>query len=143
MKSVLSFLLVLVLAASCSPARRLNRLLALHPGLKTPDTLFIRDTIPIREIETDTILHLDSIHDTVIIQRDRLEIKVHRHTDSLFIGGQCKADTIYLDRKIPVEKIKMVASDKMDHLISKIPWLVSGLIVLAGLVVFLVRKFHG
>ena len=143
MKPILSILLVILLATSCSPARRLSRLLALHPGLKTPDTLFIRDTIPIREIKTDTILHLDSIHDTVIIHRERLEIKVHRHSDSLFIRGKCKGDTIYLDRKILVEKIKMIASDKMDHLISKIPWLVSGLIVLTVLVIFLIRKFHG
>jgi len=36
--------------------------------------------------------------------------------------------TNYIERKIPVEKIKVLQTDKIDNLISKIPWLVLGLI---------------
>jgi len=140
MKPILSILMIILLATACSPARRLNRLLALHPELKTPETLLIRDTIPIPEIKADTILHFDSIHDTVIIRKDRLEIKVHRRTDSIFIQGKCKGDTIYIDRKIPVEKIKILHADKTDNLIAKIPWLITGLIVIFLFIVFLILR---
>lgn len=39
-----------------------------------PDTIVINDTIAIPQIEADTVFYLDSIHDTVILQKDLLEI---------------------------------------------------------------------
>jgi hypothetical protein len=53
MKSITILFLFFLLLSSCSPQRRLSRLLALHPELKTPDTLVIRDTIPIFLHETN------------------------------------------------------------------------------------------
>jgi len=65
-----------------------------------------------------------TIRDTVIIQKDRLQIKLSKIHDTLFFTGKCKGDTIYITRKIPVEKIKIVKPDLLNNLISKIPWLV-------------------
>jgi len=140
MKTLLTILMFLIIASSCSPSHRLNRLLALHPELKIPDTLFILDTIPILQAEADTILNIDSIHDTIILQKDRLEVAIHRLHDTLFIRGKCKADTIYINRRFPVEKIKIVRPDKLDNLISAIPWLVSGFIGLLAFGFFLLRN---
>jgi len=140
MKTILSILILILLSAACSPTHRLHRLLALHPELKIPDTLFIKDTIPIPQAEADTILNIDSIHDTIYIHKDRLEMAIHRLHDTLFIRGKCKADTIYINRRFPVEKIKIIRPDKLDNLISAIPWLVSGFIALLALGFFFLRN---
>jgi len=128
MKSFLALFILLLLGTSCSPTRRLERLIALHPEFKTPDTLVFHDSFGIPEIRIDTILHFDLIHDSVHIRKDRLEFTIHRRSDSLIVQGKCKEDTIYIERKIPVEKIKVLQTDKIDNLISKIPWIVLGLI---------------
>ncbi len=136
MKPTLSLLLLLLLA-SCSPQHRLNRLLALHPELKTPDTLFIKDSVIIPQIQVDTILDFKTIRDTVIIQKDRFQVKLSRIHDTLFLTGKCKGDTVYINRKIPVEKIKIVKPDHFDNFISKLPWIVIGLICLILFFVFI------
>ena len=137
MKPPLSFLLLILLLSSCSPQYRLNRLIALHPELKTPDTLFIKDSVIIPQIQVDTMLDLKTIRDTIIIQKDRLQIKLSRIHDTLFLSGKCKGDTIYITRRIPVEKIKIVKPDYLDNFISRLPWIVIGLICLILLFVFI------
>jgi len=129
-------LLLLLLLSSCSPQHRLTRLIALHPELKVPDTIVIRDSLIVPQVRVDTMLDIKTILDTVIIQKDRLQIKLSRIHDTLFVSGKCKGDTVYITRKIPVEKIKIVKADKIDNLISKLPWIVIGLICLILLFVF-------
>ena len=138
MKPTLSLLLILLLT-SCSPQYRLNRLIALHPELKTPDTIFIRDSLIVPQVQVDTMFDLKTIRDTVIIQKDRLQIKLSKIHDTLFLTGKCKGDTVYINRKIPVEKIKIVKPDYLDNFISKLPWIVIGLICLVLLLVFIQR----
>ena len=133
----LMLLLILCFITGCSPSYRLNRLLALHPELKTPDTLFIRDSLILPQVQVDTMFDFKTIRDTVVIEKDRLQIKLSRIHDTLFLTGQCKGDTVYITRKIPVEKIKIVKADKIDNLISKLPWIVIGLICLLLLFVFI------
>ena len=130
------FLLLILLLSSCSPQYRLNRLLALHPELKIPDTLFIRDSVIVPQVQVDTILDFKTIRDTVVIQKDRLQIKLSKIHDTLFLTGKCKGDTVYITRKIPVEKIRIVKPDYLDNFISKLPWIVIGLICLVLLFVF-------
>jgi len=142
MKTILPILMLLIVASSCSPTHRLNRLLALHPELKIPDTILINDTLTTPQYEADTVIHIDSIHDTVIVQKDKLEIKLKRIHDTLYIQGKCKADTVIVQRTIPVEKIKIVRADKLDNLIKAIPWLVSGFIVFLTLLFFLLRTLR-
>lgn len=133
----LILLLILCLTTGCSPTYRLNRLLALHPELKIPDTLIIRDSLIVPQVRVDTMFDIKTILDTVIIQKDRLQIKLSRIHDTLFVTGKCKGDTVYITRKIPVEKIKIVKPDYLDNFISKLPWVVIGLICLILLFVFL------
>jgi hypothetical protein len=64
----------------------------------------------------------------------RLRVEIH---DTLFLTGNCKGDTVYITRKIPVEKIKIVKPDILDNFISKLPWMVIGLISLILLFVFI------
>lgn len=143
MKTILKISLLLVLSTQtgCSPSARLNRLLTRHPELMIPDTIEINDTMTIPKVELDTIIYIDSIRDTVILQKDRLEITLSRIHDTLYIRGKCKADTIIIHRSIPVEKIKVVKPDKLDQLLSKIPWIISGLISLLIFTIIVFLKF--
>jgi len=143
MKTILKISLLLVLSSQtgCSPSARLNRLLTRHPELMIPDTIVISDTMTIPQVEADTVFYLDSIHDTIIMQKDRIEITLNRVHDTLYVRGKCKADTIIIHRSIPVEKIKIVKSDKLDLLISKIPWIISGLIGLLAFAIVITLKF--
>jgi len=139
MFTIFLFFLLIPILLSCTPQHRLNRLLALHPELKTPDTILIRDTIPIPQLQTDTILRLSTLHDTVILHKDRLQVKIHRLHDTLFIQGKSLPDTISINRRIPVQIIKHIKPDKIDNLISKIPWLVIALILILAFIL-IIRK---
>jgi len=138
----INFLLLLIfILASCSPQKRLSRLVNHHPELKIVDTLHIRDTILIPMVRADTLLHIDSLFDTVTFKQDRLKVSVLRLHDTLYLHGICEADTIFVDRKIPVERIITVKPDRVNQLISRIPWLVVGLISIILLVLFLIIRF--
>ncbi len=119
-----------IILSSCSPSQRLAHLLEHHPGLMIPDTLFIQDTVPVPLIQADTSWHIDNLTDTAFLSKDRLEVSLQRLLDTIYLQGRCKADTIYLEHQIPVEKIKLVKQDKLDQLISKIPWIAVGIIAL-------------
>ena len=138
-----SFLaVILILLVSCSPEKRLSRLVKHHPELKVTDTLIIRDTVSLALIQADTVLHIDSLFDTVTISKDRLEVSILRLHDTLYVQGKCKADTIFFEKKIPFEKIVIVKPDRVDQLISRIPWVVVGLISILLFVLFLFIRFR-
>jgi len=134
MKPIITILLLLL--SSCSPQYRINRLLALHPELKVPDTLIIRDSLLVPQVQVDTMFDFTTIRDTVIIQKDRLQIKLSRIHDTLFISGKCKGDTVYITRKIPVETIKIVQAGSLNKFISGLPWIVIGVVILILLFIF-------
>ena len=123
------FILLLSVLASCSPQRRLDRLVAHHPELRIADTLLIRDTIITLPVVADTALSIMRLTDTVTISRDRLEIKLVRINDTIHIKGKCKADTILRELRIPVEKIKLVKAE--GGWLGKLPWIIFGLCVIA------------
>ncbi|TRZ49289.1 hypothetical protein D4S03_08490 [bacterium] len=136
---ILPFLVLFLIA--CSPEKRLARLVDLHPELKQSDTITIRDTISIPMIQADTVLHIDSLFDTVIIEKDRLQVSVLRLHDTLYLQGKCKADTVIIEKKVPVETIVTVKPDRVDKLITRLPWLVISFIALVLLVLFLLQSF--
>ena len=125
------FILLLSVLASCSPQRRLDRLVAHHPELRIADTLLIRDTIITLPVVADTALSIMRLTDTVTISRDRLEIKLVRINDTILVKGTCKADTIIQVLHVPVEKIRLVKSE--GKVLSKVLWIVVGLGVIAVL----------
>jgi len=141
MKPFATILIFLIAATGCSPTQRLNRLLALHPELKVSDTIIINEILVTPQVEADTIIHLDSIRDTVVLQKDRMEITLKRIHDTLYIRGKCKSDTVIVHRAIPVEKIKIVRQDKWDNLISRLPWIIGGVVFTFLFITFLILKF--
>ena len=75
------------------------------------DTVVLVDTLNILvpKVQTDTVMLLDSfivaLKDTIVIERDKLKVKITQIHDSIYIDAKC--DTVYMDkiieRKIPVK----------------------------------------
>ncbi len=103
------FVILLVFLFSCSPQKRLNRLVKKYPELVKTDTITVRDTIrdtinvTTELVKLDTIFSLNEIHDTITITKDNLTIRYYHDTihDSIYISGEC--DTIFV--KVPYERI--------------------------------------
>lgn len=97
---------VLFFLQSCSPIKRHAKLVEKYPFVHTQDSVIIRDTIRVTvpKISIDTVVKISSLRDTLIIQKDRLKIKMWTIHDSIFVSGQC--DTVFIEkivtRKIPI-----------------------------------------
>ena len=106
------FLYLLILAAvivsltsSCTPQKRLNRLVALHPELATTDTIRIRDTTIIPETRIDTSFNQNQLTDTVIITKEKLTVKIHQILDTVYVEAEHETDTVVVEREVVVEKV--------------------------------------
>lgn len=118
MKAI-NFLLIiisLVLLSSCTPQKRLARLIKNNPELVRTDTITIIDTITTRTVTTDTIIRWSQLNrtDTITLLKERLTVRLIKHSDTLELQGECLGDTIYIEKKIPVEKVVSVPSLKND-----------------------------
>ena len=139
MKTIIWFLLFCFLFFSaCSPQRRLARLLEQHPELTVYDTVKFRDTVAIPAASADTLINLKQMTDTVFIEKDRLSVKLFRQHDTLYVEGNCRADTIYRELRIPVEKIKLVKTTTKTSPLFKILLAVAAVII--GALLFRVRR---
>lgn len=63
-----------------------------HDTIVVPPTL-VRDTVVTKE------------RDTVLIEKDRIRIKIVRVNDTLMVEGECATDTIYRTIEVPVEQL--------------------------------------
>lgn len=107
MKRLIYILLLITLIISCTPQRRLERLLRKHPELTSIDSIIIHDTIRVivPEVRVDTIVTLEQLYDTVYLEQEQLKVKVWMDKyHKVYIQGKC--DTVYIDkvvtRKIPI-----------------------------------------
>jgi hypothetical protein len=104
MKYLVPLLFVII---ACTPQRRFDRLVKKYPYLLTSDTLIVKDTIrdtiriTVPEVEVDTIVSLKELHDTIVLTKDRIKIKVWRVRDKVYINGKC--DTVYIEK--PIERV--------------------------------------
>jgi len=107
MKKILYILVLIALVISCTPQRRLERLLRKHPELTSIDSITIHDTIRVivPEVHLDTVVTLQQLYDTVYLEQEQLKVKVWMDRyNKVYIQGKC--DTVYIDkivtRKIPI-----------------------------------------
>ena len=91
----------------CSPQKRLNRLVALHPELVQADTIHIRYTTIIPETRIDTSFNQDRLKDTVIITKEKLTVKIHQVLDIVYVEAEQEADTVVVEKEVVVEKINV------------------------------------
>jgi len=75
-----------------------------NPGLQTTTTMTVTDTVVIDPVVVrDTIV--TSTNDTIILEKERLKIKIVRINDTLIVDGQCAGDTIVKFIDVPIEKL--------------------------------------
>ena len=112
----MKFILYIMMASfliDCTPQRRFTRLIEKHPYLLTTDTLVIHDTVKVTvpKIIHDTIINEHFFHeitrDTLVLQKERLTVKIFHDTikKNVFIQGECDTITVekIVERKIPIK----------------------------------------
>ena len=78
-------------------------------GLQKPEvsTIVMHDTIYTDRVVSDTIV-VTKPQDTIVMEKERLRVRVVRINDTLRIEGECEADTIYRTKtiKVPVKVVE-------------------------------------
>lgn len=125
---------ILILLSSCSPQKRLNRLLTKHPELLHSKV----DTVYIESVEADTIFYYNQ-KDTVVIREGKLTMKYfYNSSDStVYLQGKCAADTLIREIMIP-SKIEYKRSWYDKFLL---PFGIIGLILIIYIIFAFVRQF--
>ena len=107
MKVLFPLLLVFALA-SCSPQKRLAKLIEKHPELVKTDTVFATTDTIIPEVRVDTLFKWQT--DTVTITNDRLEVTLITDTitKTIRVQGKCKTDTVTITHPVYIQKVEPV-----------------------------------
>jgi hypothetical protein len=90
-----------LLLCSCWTPKRCNKAM-LRCGI-VADTVQVWDSIYLERAITDTMLRWDSmrLHDTVLIEQDRVRVKIVRLPgERLFVQGECADTTIRYVRQV-------------------------------------------
>jgi predicted DNA binding protein len=97
-------------ARKLKPALVLLALFAVSCGPQKPEvsTIVMHDTIYTDRVVSDTIV-VSKPQDTIVMEKERLRVRVVRINDTLRIEGECAADTIYRTTTIEVP-VKVVES---------------------------------
>ena len=98
--------LLLYFLFSCTPQRRLNRLLTNHPELLEKDTIIVKDTVVVQNYNYDTTTII-RLHDTTtVINNERVVLKYYYDTlrEIIHHDVECLGDTVYIETLVPIEK---------------------------------------
>jgi len=132
--------IIVLLVPGCSPENRLERLLALHPELMKTDTLRICDTFLVQPVVADTSFLFTKLREPVIIDNDRLHIEMLAKHDTLIVHGECKADTVYREKRVPLVRILKINKGIMESLIGRLNWKVLLIAALILVIILVYRK---
>lgn len=142
----LIFVILIALLFSCSPQKKLNRLIKKYPELVKTDTILVRDTIrdtiniTTNLTRVDTVFSFSQVFDTITITKDNLTVRYYHDTvyDKVYISGEC--DTIWVE--VPYEKIVeyKIPCDKVivEKAVSWWYWFIIIMLILG--VLYLVKK---
>ena len=112
MKKYIFYISFLLLLMSCSPQKRLHRLVNKHPELSRVDTIKIQDTVIVPGPKVDTVFHSSVLKDTLIITKDKLQIRLLKINDTIYLDAKVEPDTVILTKEILVDRIVHVEPKK-------------------------------
>jgi hypothetical protein len=129
-------LITISLLSSCSATWHLNQAVKKDPTIMERDTLVVKDTVVVPAVAiTDTVTLKQ--HDTIILQKDKLSVRIVKSLDTLIIEGKCDSDTIVKTIEVPYEKIVYVEKEKPMQMLQR--WLLYLLALIIG--VKLLQRF--
>jgi hypothetical protein len=98
--------LLLYFLFSCTPQRRLNRLLTNHPQLLEKDTIIVKDTVVVENYNYDTTTIIRTHDTTTVINNERVVLKYYYDTlrEIIHHDVECLGDTVYIETLVPIEK---------------------------------------
>jgi len=139
------FVLAILGLFACTPQRRFTRLIDKYPHLLTTDTLIIHDTVKVTvpKVVHDTIFSEHFFHeitrDTLILQKERLTVKIFHDTikKNIFIQGKC--DTVIVE-KIVERKIPIKYYEKTPLWKKVLNWLIIAVLLYVAYRLFLFLK---
>ena len=104
-KNFIQIILVFLLI-SCSPQKRLNRLITKYPSLVELDTILVRDTVVVENYNYDTTTLIRTHDTTVVINNEKVVLKYFYDTlrETIYHDVECIGDTVYTEKLITVEK---------------------------------------
>ena len=128
-------LFLLLVLTSCSAKWHLNKAMKKDPSLLVRDTITVLDTFEVvtNKVKHDTIFKASK--DTVILKKDKLTIKHYYHRDSVYLYGECDADTIIKPYEVKVPYEKVVYKEK-------IKWGWYSFLLFCGVIIWNVLKKH-
>lgn len=109
----LFYILLSFVLLSCTPEKRLQRLLKKFPHLIHSTDTTIKDTTILASFHYDTTVNAQFFRDTIYIKQNNLQTKIFYNykTDSLYISNYKQADTIYKTITVPGKTITIKESE--------------------------------
>lgn len=122
--------------------RKIEKLTILYPQLLKRDTINDTIQITIPQVEVDTFFQ-GKDGDTVTIYKDKLRIQYVRQGDTVYLSGECQADTIYKTVSVPFEQIVVRKQSVIEQITQHGKRLIWFLVILAvvGIVIRIAWKF--
>ena len=105
MKTYLILLTFSFLLFSCSPQKRLHRLVTNHPELSRVDTIKIQDSVIVPGVKVDTVFHASVLKDTITITKEKLQIRLIEINDTIYLDAIVEPDTVIISKEILVDRI--------------------------------------
>jgi hypothetical protein len=120
-------IILALFAISCSPSKRINRIVKKHPELLVKDTIKVIDTVIIQSVHYDTTTKFLEHKTVEVINNERVNLKYRYDTitNEIHHYVECKGDTIIKEIQVPFEKIQPITVKKNNW----ITWLIVGLVL--------------
>ena len=93
-------LILSVLIISCTPQKKLARLVKKHPELVSTETIYKSDTTITEKIKTDSFFVSHQLTDTFTVVKDNIKYRIIKSFDTIRINIEVPADTII--KEIPI-----------------------------------------
>ena len=107
--------IILIFICSCSPQKKLQRLINKHPELLTQDTLnlVIHDTIVVEKYNYDTITQLSYHDSTIVVNNEKVYLKYFYDTlkKEIYHEVTCYGDTVYFIKEVQVLVDKVIVEE--------------------------------
>ena len=107
--------IILIFICSCSPQKKLQRLINKHPELLTQDTLnlVIHDTIVVEKYNYDTITQLSYHDSTIVVNNEKVYLKYFYDTltKEIYHEVTCFGDTVYFIKEVQVLVDKVIVEE--------------------------------